>query len=107
MTSLVVDPGPCGFTSKIQVVRVSARRAQVTVESDCEQVNRMGSELADLDIRSVMRPPGESIVYQIAARHACHLTCPLPLAILKGIEAEFQLALPRPVTIRFELDDPG
>ncbi|MBI4771144.1 MAG: hypothetical protein HY784_12220, partial [Chloroflexi bacterium] len=50
----------------------------------------------------VFRPMDESAVYQSAARHIRHTACPIPAAILKAIEVEVGIALPRDVHIQFQ-----
>ena len=102
MTKAEVDPGVCGFRAVVEVTKLSARRVRVIVTTDCETVRGMNQDMENLDLRSVLRPPGDSIVYKIAAQHISHAACPLPMAILKAIEVELDIALPRDVTLHFE-----
>ena len=43
---------------------------------------------------------GDSRVYELAKKHCQHAACPVPAAIIKGIEVVCGLALPRDVEIR-------
>lgn len=106
MTKIVVDPGICGFTAVVEVTRLSARRVRVVIDTDCEMVSGMNGELAGLDLRLASAPPGDSLVYKIAARHIGHAACPIPMAILKAIEVEVGAALPEDIIIHFEATDP-
>jgi hypothetical protein len=49
----------------------------------------------------------ESAVYQSAAQHIRHTACPIPTAILKAIEVEVGIALPKDVTITFSSPAPN
>ena len=41
----------------------------------------------------------------LSAEHAgCHPSCPIPVAILKAAEVAMEMALPREVRIKFELE---
>ena len=69
-------------------------------------LNAMNPELYELDLRPAMKSLADSLVYRIAARHSCHVACPVPSAILKAIEVQLGAALPRDVAIRFEAPNP-
>ena len=42
------------------------------------------------------------IEVEAAAVHCSHVACPVPTAMLKGVEVAFSLALPKEVEIKFE-----
>jgi len=102
MTRVVVNPGICGMTVTIEAVKVSRRKVRVKISSDCEVVTKMGESLVELDQRDVLKPLLHSEVYQCASECSLHTACPVPMAILKAIEVEAGLALPRPVLVHFE-----
>jgi hypothetical protein len=106
MTKVVVDPGICGMTTTIEVVSLPAHKVRVTIVSDCEMVSKMGEQLKELDWPSLWRQRGNGYdIYQAALQCERHITCPVPVAILKAIEAEAGLALPKDVAIRFKSID--
>jgi len=107
MTRVVVDPGICGITATIEVVKVSKRKVRVKITSDCEVVTKMGESLVELDQWDALKPLLHSEVYQCASECSLHTTCPVPMAILKAIEVEAGLALPRPVLVQFESPERG
>jgi hypothetical protein len=102
MTRVVVDAGACGFTITVEVVRLSRRRVKVAIGGDCDMVNEMSSQLSELDWHAALRAPENSVVYQCASKHIRHAACPVPMAILKAIEVEVGITLPRDVVIQFE-----
>lgn len=103
MSKVKVNGGNCGFNSVINVEKIDRTTVRVNVQSDCERVEAMNSDLAELDWRrSLFGKMNESRVYQIASQHLKHTACPVPTAILKAIEVELRLALPLDIVIHFE-----
>lgn len=93
--------GVCGFTSIIRVQKKDDFKAEVKISSPCEMVKKMSSELKELDwTGSITRQMQDSQVYKTADKHITHAACPVPSAILKAIEVEFGLALPKDVTMK-------
>lgn len=102
MTVVEVNPGVCGMNTTVGVTRVNRRQFTVDVTTDCEMITRMGDLLGELDLRDTLKPHIHSRIYQCAAQCNIHIACPIPMAILKAIEVEAGLALPRPVTVHFK-----
>ena len=102
MTRVVVNPGVCGKNVTIEVEKVGKRGVTVTINSDCEMVNDMGESLDEVDQWDVFKPPIDSPFYKCALHCRLHAACPIPMAIIKAIEVEAGLAVPRPVSLRFE-----
>jgi hypothetical protein len=102
MTRIVVEPGICEFTTVVEVTRLSAWRVRVVINTGCEMVSEMNSELEELDWRDVLRQEWDSAVYKSSARHIRHAACPIPIAILKAIEVEVGAAVPKDITMQFE-----
>lgn len=78
---------------------------EVTVCSDCESVRKMMEALgSSFDAYEVcLARPGANVFYQYAEEHfPVHAGCPVIAGIVKCMEAECRLALPRDVSIVFE-----
>jgi len=114
MTRVECDPGICGMPCIIDVTRVSdpdvvagdKRKVRLKVKCDCERVARMANQLTELDEGEVdewdpIQPRGEPKICQYARQHHFCAACPVPTAILKAVEAEAGLAIPRDANIRF------
>ena len=107
-TKLVVDAGICGRTATIDVVGLPDHRATVTVTSDCEMVSKMGEELEEVDWLSLWEQEGDGYsAYKAASQCTQHFMCPVPVAVLKAIEVEAGLALPKDVTFSFKMVNSG
>jgi len=103
MTKVVVEAGICGFTATVEAVSLPAHKVGVTITSDCEDVAKIGEQLKEVDWPSLWKKQGDvDSVHQAALQSGGHITCPVPVAILKAIEAEAGLALPGDVTIQFK-----
>jgi hypothetical protein len=102
VTRVVVDAGICGFSTTVQATKTGKRRVSVVVGSDCEAVSEMNGQLQDMDWLEALGPPTNSAVWDCACQHLQHPCCPVPIGILKAIEVELDLALPKDVMIYFE-----
>jgi len=102
MTKVVVDPGVCRMNANIAVTKASARLFKVEVTSDCEMVTKMGDLLGEIDLKDTIKPHINSNIYQCASQCSLHIACPIPMAVIKAIEVEAGLALPRSIAVQFE-----
>jgi len=103
MTRVIVSPGICGFETTVEAEKATNRRVSIKITSDCDQVAKLGESLAEVDAWDALKPREDSEVYRQASRHLLHTACPVPVAILKAIEVEAELALPADVVIHFEV----
>jgi hypothetical protein len=105
MAQAQVHAGDCGFAATIDVTQLDRKHVQVVIHSECEQITAMNPDLTCLQWKGrghqVFKPMAESVVYQSATGHIRHTGCPIPAVILKTIEVEVGVALPRDVTIKF------
>jgi hypothetical protein len=70
--------------------------------SDCEQVKKLSQRLTRILLNDLYAPISRNPVYTLTEKSACHLSCPIPVAVIKAAEVAFGLALPREVQIRFD-----
>ena len=103
----MVNPGPCGFKTAIEVAKTAKRKVKVTITSDCETITNLGQSLTVVGHWDSLQPRESSEVHAQAAKHGLHTACPVPIAILKAIEVEAGLAVPRDISIRFEKTEPA
>ncbi len=105
MTKVTINPGVCGLITAVEAHSEDQMEVKVTVKSGCEAVRKMMEELGDtFDAFSCcLGKPGTSAFYDYAREHfPGHASCPTLAGILKCIEVECGLALPREATITFE-----
>jgi len=105
VTRVEVFAGVCGHSAVIEVSKVDDTRVQVVIRSECDQITDMNPDLQNLQWKGkgheVFKRMTESAVYKSAATHIRHTACPVPSAIIKAIEVETGVAVPKDVTITF------
>ena len=100
---MTVDPGICGFPYVINVRKTGARKVSLEISgSDCEQIQRLAERLATLSLKEIFAPLSRNPVYIATEKSGCHLSCAIPVAIIKVAEVALELALPQEVHIKFE-----
>jgi len=105
MTKVKVNPGACGNIATIEAISEDGVEAKLTVESGCKAVMKMIEEVGDTyeGMELCFEKPGCGPLYEYASKNfPPHCGCPVISGIVKAIEAECKLALPRDVSITFE-----
>lgn len=102
MTGVIVNSGICGFSVRIMVVMEKDKKIHVFLETECEMVKRMLEDISILDMRAAFSGFARNPVYRSAAMHLRHVACPVPCGILKAVEVEAGVCIPRDVSIVFE-----
>ena len=103
MATVEILPGICGLKTKLKLTADEEQTVQVEIESECPYVTAMQNELKDLDGYSeCFAKYSSSTVYTVAEKYIKHLACPIPTAIIKGMEVACGLALPRNVSLVIE-----
>lgn len=103
MTKVIISPGICGSPTTVEVVKTSKRSVSITISSGCEHISRLAEVIKDADIFDVLKPQA-FFVQTKAAECMLHAACPVPVGIVKTIEVEAGLALPKDVSIHFVKD---
>jgi len=104
MATACIEAGICGFTTTVRT-RAEGATTKVEIESDCEHIKKLAVALTEVDPFREITFRGEGpLTYEMARRHCAHAACPVPTGILKAIEVEAGLALPKDVTITVTKD---
>lgn len=105
MTKVTINPGVCGLITTVEAHSDDQMEVKVTVKSGCEAVRKMMEELGDTfdAFACCLGKPGTSVFYDYARDHfPGHASCPTLAGILKCMEVECGLALPKEASITFE-----
>lgn len=103
MIEVKVNPGICGMKTTITVNTEDQQVAAISIDSDCQFLQKLAAELTEVDAyEACFSRIADSSVYQLADKHCKHPCCPVPAAIIKGVEAACGFALPQDVTIKIE-----
>ncbi len=101
MSRLVVDSGICGFESVVEARKRGKYAVSISIKSECKQISQLNEILGSMALEDIFTPPGRNLVFARAQEAQCHVTCPVPVAILKCAEVELGMAVPRDVSISF------
>jgi len=101
MTTVVVNSGACGFTVTIRAEQGKEKKIAVSLDTACEMVQKMLADIAVVDRRVSLVGFRDNPVYQSAAKHLKHVACPVPSAILKAVETEAGMNVPKDARIEF------
>ena len=106
MVEVKVNPGVCGFVTLIKVDSEDMQLVTVKMSSGCQYIQALAKELGEVEeldgYTECFSGFGEGQVCELAKKHCKHAACPVPTAIIKGIEAACGLALPRDVEFHIE-----
>jgi len=105
MTKLKILPGICGLITLVEANSDDGLDVTLIIKSDCDAVSKMfkelGSTFDSYDLCLVK--PGEGPFYNYASvNFPGHCACPTICGIIKAVEVECKLALPKNVQIIFE-----
>lgn len=101
MTRVIVSPGACGFTVTITAEKEKDKKVLIALDTACEMVRKMLADIATVDQRVTLTGFRDNLIYLSAAKHLKHVACPVPSAILKAIETETGMNVPKDARIEF------
>lgn len=103
MATIKIDPGICGLMTTLEVVAEDGMNAKFSCESDCPHIKALIEACPEVNgYEEIFAPYGQGKIAQAASIHCSHAACPVPTAMLKGVEIVCSLALPKDATIIIE-----
>ena len=100
MAKAEIKSGICGFSATV-TARAEGSKCLISIESDCDAIQRLGDELTEVDTfqEITFRDQGPSAL-QLGAKNCYHTDCPVPVGIIKAVEVAAGLALPADAAIQ-------
>jgi hypothetical protein len=106
MAKAKIYAGICGFNTIVIARKDENGMIQLDIESDCKGVRKFADQLKEVDpFREFTYRRGGPITLQVAPQCLTHPACPVPSGVIKAIEVEAGLALPKDVTIKLSKDE--
>jgi hypothetical protein len=100
MAKAEIESGICGFCTTVTTTG-EGRTVRVEFETDCGYVEQLAEALTEVDPYKEISYRGEGpVTLKLAAEHLVHPACPVPSGIIKAIEVEAGLALPKDASIK-------
>lgn len=105
MAKAEIFSGICGFNSTVKT-KMDGPQVAVSVDSECDAIQRLGDDLASVNPWQEITFRGEGpLTLKMGTKHCYHPACPVPVGIVKAIEVEAGLALPKDVIIKLSKSD--
>lgn len=105
MARVEVFSGVCGFSTVIKAMKDNNQHVALEIESDCEDVQKLGMILQEVAPFQEINFRGEGPrTLQVAKETLPHPACPVPAGIIKAVEVAAGLALPADATIKVSRD---
>ena len=100
MATAEINSGICGFSATVKTEKEGSK-VRLSIESECQAIQNLAAELTEVD-------PFQEITFRgsgprslaMGAKHCFHTACPVPVGIIKAVEIEAGLALPKDATIK-------
>jgi hypothetical protein len=103
MVEVKVNPGICGLCSAIRCDSDDMQEVTVEFRTDCPNLKPLEQELKELDGYGICFARfGDGEIFELAHKYCRHPGCPVPAAVIKGVEAACGLALPKDAAITIE-----
>ena len=105
MTKVSINPGICGLITNVEVeADEDGMEIKLKVDSLCQAVKTLmeewGEEFESFDL--CLKRPGSGPLYEYASTHfPAHCSCTTIAGIIKAVEVECNLALPKDTSIKF------
>jgi hypothetical protein len=101
MVEVKVNPGICGLNTVVRVDSEDMQNAIIEIITECPNIKPMEQELKEVDgFEECFSKLGESKIYELSKKYCKHAACPVPSAIIKGVEVACGLALPKNVEFK-------
>jgi sorbitol-specific phosphotransferase system component IIBC len=103
MTRISINPGICGFPATVEIKKTDKRKFELILVTECEKLGQLANMIEILDLVDAFKQDKDSRLYSAVSDCQLHPACPAPIGIIKALEVEADIALPRDVEIRFSL----
>ncbi|SHI09899.1 hypothetical protein SAMN02745823_02389 [Sporobacter termitidis DSM 10068] len=103
MVEVKVNPGICGLCSTIRCDSDDMQEVTVDFKTDCPNLKPLEQELKEVDGYDICFAKfGDGEICELAHKYCKHAACPVPAALIKGVEVACGLALPKDADIKIE-----
>ncbi|WKY47655.1 hypothetical protein Q5O24_15090 [Eubacteriaceae bacterium ES3] len=100
MAKATIQSGVCGFKTEVTAQKTDGFDVKLDIVSECPAFKDLSDQLGEVDgMTCIMDKIGEGPVYEACRINCKHSACPVPMGILKAVEVEAGLALPKDVTV--------
>lgn len=105
MAKATIDSGICGHITHVSASKTEGYQVTLDIVSDCPDIQKLAEDPDVVEVNALEEisfRQGEPRILAKGREHCAHGSCPVPAGIIKVVEVEAGLALPKDVTIKFE-----
>lgn len=100
MAKAEIHSGICGFSTTVETT-MDGDTCKIEIHSECKAIQKMAAELTEVDpMREISFRRSTPHIHEMGVKYCSHAACPVPVGIVKAVEIEAGLALPKDVTIK-------
>ena len=100
MSKAEIQSGICGHVSTVEA-KMDGKICKVSITSTCKAIQELAQELTEVNpMMEISCKRATPQTLQMGLKHCYHAACPVPVGIIKAIEVEAKLALPKDAIIK-------
>ena len=100
MAKAEIFSGICGFSTVVEAT-MNGKGCNLHITSECAAIQKLAQELTQVNpYQEISTKRTMPRTLELGAQYCTHAACPVPVGIIKAIEVEAKLALPKDVTIK-------
>ena len=100
MSKAEIFSGICGFTTVVEAT-MDGKVCHLHINSECAAIQKLAQELTQVNpYQEISTKRAMPKTLEMGAQYCTHAACPVPVGIIKAVEVEAKLALPKDVTIK-------
>jgi hypothetical protein len=100
MSKAEINSGVCGHVTKVEA-SMDGKACKLAITSDCKAIEQLALELPQVNpLQEIASKRAVPQTLQMGLKHCFHAACPVPVGIIKAVEVEAKLALPKDAVIK-------
>ena len=100
MAKAEISSGVCGHVTTV-VTTMDGKVCKVAITSTCKAIQQLAQELTEVNpMMEISAKRAIPQILQMGLKHCYHAACPVPVGIIKAVEVEAKLALPKDAIIK-------
>ena len=100
MSRAEINAGVCGHVTTVEA-KMEGKVCKLSITSSCKAIQELAEALPEVNpLLEISCKRSTPQTLQMGLKHCYHAACPVPVGIIKAIEVEARLALPKDVLIK-------
>jgi hypothetical protein len=100
MSKAEINSGVCGHVTKVEA-SMDGKACKLAITSDCKAIEQLALEIPQVNpLQEISSKRAVPQTLQMGLKHCFHAACPVPVGIIKAVEVEAKLALPKDAVIK-------